>query len=72
MPPTCTSKSDGKPYRQGACGAILPVGTPGAGMACLAGDGPIGTSSLGFGPSSGGNFNFGFEGDVTDKETGLI
>jgi hypothetical protein len=36
------------------------------------GDGPIGTSSLGFGPSSGGNFNFGFEGDVTDKETGLI
>jgi len=36
------------------------------------GDGPIGTSSLGFGPSSGGNFNFGFEGDVTNKETGLI
>lgn len=36
------------------------------------GTGPIGASSLGFGPSSGGNFNFGFEGDVTDEETGLI
>ena len=36
------------------------------------GNGPIGSSSLGFGPSSGGNLNFGFEGDVTDENTGLI
>jgi hypothetical protein len=36
------------------------------------GVGVIGTSSLGFGPSSGGNLNFGFEADVTDEETGLI
>lgn len=36
------------------------------------GNGVIGTSSLGFGPSSGGNFNFGFENDVTDETTGLI
>jgi len=36
------------------------------------GAGVIGTSSLGFGPSSGGNLNFGFEADVTDEKTGLI
>ena len=36
------------------------------------GDGVIGTSSLGFGPESGGNMNFGFESDVTDEATGLI
>ena len=36
------------------------------------GDGIIGTSSLGFGPTSGGNVNFGFESDVTDEKTGLI
>jgi hypothetical protein len=36
------------------------------------GNGIIGTSSLGFGASSGGNMNFGFENDVTDEATGLI
>lgn len=36
------------------------------------GDGIIGNSSLGFGPTSGGNMNFGLEGDVTDEATGLI
>lgn len=36
------------------------------------GDGIIGNSSLGFGASSGGNVNFGFESDVTDEATGLI
>jgi len=36
------------------------------------GDGIIGNSSLGFGPNSGGNINFGFESDVTDEATGLI
>ena len=36
------------------------------------GDGIIGNSSLGFGATSGGNINFGFENDVTDEATGLI
>ena len=36
------------------------------------GNGIIGTSSLGFGATSGGNMNFGFENDVTDESTGLI
>ena len=36
------------------------------------GNGIIGTSSLGFGATSGGNMNFGFENDVTDEATGLI
>ena len=36
------------------------------------GDGIIGNSSLGFGATSGGNINFGFESDVTDEATGLI
>jgi hypothetical protein len=36
------------------------------------GNGIIGTSSLGFGATSGGNINFGFENDVTDEATGLI
>ena len=36
------------------------------------GDGIIGNSSLGFGATSGGNINFGFENDVTDESTGLI
>jgi hypothetical protein len=36
------------------------------------GDGIIGNSSLGFGATSGGNINFGFEADVTDEATGLI
>lgn len=34
--------------------------------------GEIGSASLGFGPSSGGNLAFGFEGDVVDEATGLI
>ena len=33
------------------------------------GNGIIGTSSLGFGATSGGNMNFGFENDVTDEST---
>jgi hypothetical protein len=36
------------------------------------GNGPIGASPLGFGPTSGGNYNFGFESDVVDPATGLI
>jgi len=36
------------------------------------GNGIIGNSSLGFGATSGGNINFGFENDVTDEATGLI
>ena len=34
--------------------------------------GEIGTSSMGFGATSAGNFSFGLEADVTDEKTGLI
>jgi hypothetical protein len=34
--------------------------------------GEIGAADLGFGASSGGNYAFGFENDVTDEKTGLI
>ena len=36
------------------------------------GDGPIGRSDLDFGPTTGGNYNFGFESDVVDEKTGVI
>jgi len=36
------------------------------------GEGVIGNADLGFGPTSGGNYSFGFESDVVDPETGIV
>jgi hypothetical protein len=34
--------------------------------------GPVGAADLDFGPTTGGNYNFGFESDVVDEATGII
>jgi hypothetical protein len=36
------------------------------------GEGEIGNSDLGFGPTSGGNYSFGFESDVVDPQSGIV
>jgi hypothetical protein len=36
------------------------------------GEGEIGNADLGFGPTSGGNYSFGFESDVIDPVSGLV